>query len=100
MEPAHPRWWTDLWDSPVAQNYTRMDEFSLVLLAQLVDEVAWGNASKDILAEIRQLQDRFGLSPLARRRLGWVVKAGDANDQPQPGDNVTEIRTWCRRALG
>lgn len=99
--PMTVRWWNALWTSPVASQYTKMDEFELVRLAQLVDEVNWGNLQKDVLNEVRQMADRFGLSPLARRRLGWVVKSGDVQDKPQPADNVVSINKRIRqRALG
>jgi hypothetical protein len=95
------RWWNALWASPIAEVFTKMDEFELVRLALLVDEVNWGNIQKDVLAEIRQMTDRFGLSPMARRRLGIVVKTGDRHDKPQPADNVVDIRKGIRqRALG
>jgi hypothetical protein len=42
-------------------------------LARLVDQEARGEAGSRVLAEIRSLEDRFGLSPMARRRLQWEL---------------------------
>ncbi len=39
---------------------------------------AWGDAPASLLGEIRQLEDRFGLSPQARRKLYWRIEGVDA----------------------
>jgi len=49
---------------------------TLKRLAVLVELVGRGQVSAMILSEIRQLEDRFGLSPLARRRLEWELEQG------------------------
>jgi hypothetical protein len=37
-----------------------------------------------MLSEARQLEDRFGLSPMARRRLQWeVARAGAEPEEPE-----------------
>ena len=35
-------------------------------------------------AEIRQLEDRFGLSPKARRALQWEISKGEGKEKRQP----------------
>jgi hypothetical protein len=67
-------WWKTIWASPMAAVWLDADVPGLVRLARLVDRAAGGDASAMVLAEIRQLEDRFGLSPLARRRLQWEVE--------------------------
>lgn len=62
--------------------YLEVDRAALVRLAGLVDRAARGEAGATVLAEIRQLEDRFGLSPLARRRLQWEVERPGANTAP------------------
>jgi hypothetical protein len=47
---------------------------TLVRLAGLVDRLHRGESSRDVLTEIRALEDRFGLSPMARRRLQWELE--------------------------
>jgi hypothetical protein len=46
-----------------------------------------------VLAEIRQLEDRFGLSPLARRRLQWEVdRAAGAEAEPAANQDGRWLR--------
>ncbi len=55
---------------------------ALARAAQLVARAAAGEASATELAELRQLEDRFGLSPLARRRLQWEVEQAAGPSKP------------------
>jgi hypothetical protein len=59
-------WWVDIWRSP-------MNDFWL----------AEGQREKrDLAAEIRQQGQRFGLSPIDRRRLQWEIeRSEDAKDK-------------------
>jgi len=100
------QYWDTLWTSPMAVTFTDADIQPLTRLAVLVDdrdrsestdglieivesnyadageiEVVVGRFAGD--AEIRQLEDRYGISPLARRRLQWEVKRGEVVDMPQ-----------------
>lgn len=43
-------------------------------------EIVVGRFAGD--AEIRQLEDRYGISPLARRRLQWEIAKGEVVDMP------------------
>jgi hypothetical protein len=81
LEDAHPltlAWWADLWASPIAGIWESVDVPALRRLALLIDWVHQGDDRAVLLAEIRQLEDRFGLSPLARRRLAWELGRADA----------------------
>lgn len=60
----------------MATTWIEADVPALRRLGELVERVARGEVSAMILAEIRQLEDRFGLSPLARRRLEWELEHG------------------------
>jgi len=62
--------------------YLEVDQAALVRLAGLVDRASRGEAGATVLAEVRQLEDRFGLSPLARRRLQWELERPGANAVP------------------
>jgi hypothetical protein len=87
-------YWTAIWTSPMATTFTKTDEFALTRLCSLVDRrdrvesgdyevFAAGAVDGEVTvvrdfdgdAEIRQLEDRFGLSPAARRRLQWEIDA-------------------------
>ena len=68
----------DLWSTPVSNVYDRSDLPALERLFLLRDSVArTGDTDYKALGEIRQLEDRFGLTPLARMRLG--VSVGQAH---------------------
>jgi hypothetical protein len=66
---------------------------SLVRLASLVDLADSGDMAPQVLAEIRQLEDRFGLSPLARRRLQWELEQAAAAED---GPAVNQEGRWLR----
>jgi hypothetical protein len=69
--PETVTWWERLWSSPMAALYLDVDAFALERLALMIDQANRGQAGPTLLAEIRALEDRFGLSPAARRRLQW-----------------------------
>src|SRR5262245_26380314 len=60
-------WWATIWASPMAAVWLDADVPGLTRLARLVD----ADSPARHCSEMRQLEDRFGLSPLARRRLQW-----------------------------
>src|SRR5688572_18902518 len=70
-------WWEDVRSSPMVPEYLQSDLHGLYLLADLVDQY-WraSDARKSttmLAAEIRQQGQRFGLSPMDRRRLQWAT---------------------------
>src|SRR5688500_15436717 len=67
------RWWAAVWSSPMAAEFLDVDQFPLERLARMIDTFGRGEGTAALLGEIRQLEDRFGLGPVARRRLGWEV---------------------------
>jgi hypothetical protein len=67
----------------MATVWLEADVPTLRRLARLVDTEARGSADPTLRAEIRHLEDRFGLSPLARRRLQWEIQqASGAGKEP------------------
>ncbi len=78
--PLTEAWWADVWSSPMAPEFDASDRHGLFVLAVLVDDF-WcaGSAAshRDLAAEIRQQSQRFGLSPLDRRRLQWEVERSE-----------------------
>ena len=60
----------------MASEYVVADEHGLFRLAVLVDGF-WWKPSKELAAEIRLQEQRYGLSPLDRRRLEWTVEQAD-----------------------
>jgi len=61
----------------MADKILRADEHALLRLALLID-MFWTDPSKELAAEIRLEQQAFGLTPIDRRRLQWVVEEEEA----------------------
>ena len=62
------------------------DVHILRLLAAAVDQINRGDGSGTLLKEVRLLASEFGLTPVGRRRLEWVV-------EDEPTNGVAEVRT-------
>lgn len=79
-------WWATIWASPMAIAWLPADVPALVRLARLIEYDLRGDGEKETWSEIRQLEDRFGLSPKARRLLMWEVSntPGQTPDEPAP----------------
>jgi hypothetical protein len=82
----HPQtvlWWVDVWRSPMAAEFDSSDVHGLLILAVLVDGF-WLKPHWTAAAEIRLQGQRFGLSPIDRRRLQWEIeKVDEAQDRGQ-----------------
>lgn len=76
-------WWADLWRSPQAVVWDQSGRtlFRLALLHELLD--AGGVAVAGLASEMRQIEDRHGLSPKSLLQLRWrIVEAGDVVQLP------------------
>ena len=87
--PAGEEWhertlmfWSDVWDSPMRDEYLRVDMDGLVALTALVDRF-WKGAVQ-LAAEIRLQRALFGLTPMDRRRLQWEVVRAEQAEQRRP----------------
>lgn len=69
-------WWADLWASPMSAEYLKVDEHGLIRLAVLIDAF-YRKPSHYLAAEIRQQEQRYGLSPMDRRRLEWTIEQAE-----------------------
>ena len=80
--PTTVEWWNAIWASPMATQWSASDIPTLQRLAALVDGALF-DPDPRAGAEIRQLEDRFGLSPQARLKLRWVIadQAADAETE-------------------
>lgn len=72
-------WWETIWASPMATVWQPADVDALVRLARLRDADARGEGSVTALSQITALEDRFGLSPKARRALQWEIASADTS---------------------
>lgn len=79
--PMTVEWWNDTWTDPMSAEFARSDKHGLFMLAELVDafwKLSATNPKRPKLAtEIRMQGQRFGLSPLDRRRLQWEIERGE-----------------------
>jgi hypothetical protein len=91
--PETVEWWETVWASPMAAVWLEADVPALARLAGLVERLHRGDSSSRLLSEIRALEDRFGLSPLARRRLQWEIE--QAHSEAKPAGEGQE-RRWLR----
>lgn len=88
---ATRRWWRGIWSSPMAAEWLLEDLPGLIRLAQLQEMTFRGLLKESSWPEQRRLEGEFGLSPLARRRLGWEVPAGPPPPpEPDPADAQLE----------
>jgi len=96
-------WWQAIWDSPMATAWLPSDVPVLVRLARIVDLDNRGESTAATLSEARQLEDRFGLSPRARRLLQWDVTAAAQRQATSEGDDepseVLPAQSDARRRL-
>jgi hypothetical protein len=98
----------------MAVTFTEADIQPLTRLVVLVDDRARAESSDGLIeivdryhdgtelqvvvgefkgdGEIRQLEDRYGISPLARRRLQWEIKQGEVVDMPRQGSSGRKLR--------
>jgi hypothetical protein len=83
--------WLELWRTPQADAWNDLGWTRVVArYAVLVLASERGEANAALLAEIRQLEDRLGLSPMAMKRLQWDV--GPRTEAPVVADgNVVEL---------
>lgn len=101
-QPCHPRtadWWDAIWHSPMAVVWADTDVFVLERLALLWDLVHIGESTSAFLAEMRQIEDRYGLSPAALRKLQWEVESngGKVEDAPESGPAAkSQEDRWLR----
>lgn len=83
---AETKLWTELWATPQAAAWERASWTRVVArYVRLLIAAETPKAPAAILAEVRQLEDRLGLSPMAMLRLRWTTAANELEDrQPAP----------------
>jgi hypothetical protein len=68
--------------------------------ARLLVRVEDDDASTRLMNEVRQLEDRLGLNPVALVRLRWRIGDGEPTEQPGPTSNILNIRDRLRAVEG
>lgn len=92
-------YWNSLWRSPMAAMFTAADHLPLARLAMLHADALGG--VKGAAAAAMALEDRYGISPKARRSLQWEIEqaGGDASPSVQPVDDEVAKRRERRKRL-
>jgi hypothetical protein len=89
--------WLDLWRTPQSVAWEAFGWTRVVArYAKLLVNAEKSNATAALLAEVRQLEDRLGLSPMAMRRLQWEI-AEIPVDQEQEAGDVTDLDAYRAR---
>jgi len=70
----------------MASTYLEADLPALVRLAEMVDARARGTLGATETVAMTALEDRFGLSPKARRALQWEISQASAGGPEQTAD--------------
>ena len=88
---AHDQW-EAMWRLPEAAMWRDSDIPTLTRLVSLqVDPEAWRDSK--LLAEMRQLEDRFGMNPYARRQMRWVIaEPEDEGKAEKTGTRYSHLR--------
>jgi hypothetical protein len=91
--------WVELWATPQAWAWDRLGYVRMVArYARKVLEAERPDSGTALLAEVRQMEDRLGLTPLSMLRLEWRVADGLVASGPT-GVVVTPDR-WRREPAG
>lgn len=92
--------WQQLWGSPQAAAW---ESFGWARMVARYTRIAVQSERRGttafLLSEVRQLEDRLGLNPMAMKRLQWVI-AADVDDEEQADgekDNVADIERYRDR---
>lgn len=92
-----PTLWAELWHTPQAVAWEELGWSRVVAryacLLDAVENPADGKPNAALLAEVRQLEDRLGLSPMAMRRLQWEVEAAPKGAGAAGVTNLDDYRS-------
>lgn len=79
--------WASLWSSPQAVAWEQLGWTRIVArYAKLLLAAERKDAPIALLAEVRQLEDRLGLTPMSMRRLQWEIER-----KPEDGDQPAGV---------
>lgn len=96
-------WWRWAWQTPQAAAWPDGSEVTVARRAQLEEQYAESGDVK-LLPEMRQLDDRLGLSPKAMAQLRWKIAdvpgEGERSEPEGSGGDVIIPDRWRRSAAG
>lgn len=102
LEGRAPGGWADLWKLPQAVMWERDNAVVQVATYLSVrnaahDALRNGEPNATLLSELRQIEDRLGLSPMALKRLQWEITQKPAESG---GGKVIDADERFKRLLG
>lgn len=90
--------WDELWTSPQAVAWEQLGWTRLVArYARLLLAAEKSDATASLLGEVRQLEDRLGLSPMAMKRLQWEVVEDACQEPVGVGADVARMDDYRAR---
>lgn len=86
--------WKELWTTPQAVAWERLGwTRSVARYCRGLVEAEKRDASAALLSEVRQMEDRLGLTPMAMLRLRWeVAPAPEVEEEPDEDAPVADVR--------
>ena len=92
---AQTRLWKSLWATPQAVAWERVSWTRVVArYCLLVLEAEKPDPKPMLMSEVRQLEDRLGLTPKAMRMMGWSIVQDVDDDGDQNPGTVTTIASY------
>ncbi|NUP48997.1 MAG: hypothetical protein HOW97_17080 [Catenulispora sp.] len=92
--------WAELWSTPQAVAWERLGAGTIRVVARYVVLLAEADVGEPKAAmEVRQIEDRLGLSPLAMLRLRWEIapdEVAEQRDQRTAAKAQTDVRARLR----
>lgn len=76
----------------MAAVWLESDVPALIRLGHLIELTEKVKVSALIVGEIRQIEDRFGLSPKSRRMLQWEIAQAEEEPAEQPRSRPRHLR--------
>jgi hypothetical protein len=93
-----PAIWRELWATPQAVEWERLGWTRIVARYALKVVVAeQPDAPATLQAEVRQLEDRLGINPMAMKRLQWEIAAPQEGEDQESTADVADLDAY--RAL-
>lgn len=94
---AHRELWRKLWRLPQANEWRRLQCEELVALyVRAFCYATSEDLNPKLLAEVRQLDGKIGLSPQAMRGLGWEIL--EDRDEPREAKKTKPLRAFVPRS--
>ena len=87
--------WAEFWSSPQADAWESLGWTRVVArYAKLLVVAEGDDAPVTLLGEVRQLEDRLGLTPMAMKRLAWEIDDCQEADEEHDADvaNLADYR--------